>query len=79
MWVHGALRAQDGHELTLTARSRNAVGYLELLNAIDAANSEGELFLITDNLSSHTSQPVREWLATIRASIRSSSRRAPVG
>jgi DDE superfamily endonuclease len=63
VWVYGALRVQDGHELTLTARSRNTAGYLRLLNAIDAANPEGELYLITDNLSSHTSQPIQAWLA----------------
>ena len=50
VWVYGALRVRDGHELTLSARSRNTAGYLQLLNAVDAANPEGELFLIADNL-----------------------------
>jgi hypothetical protein len=62
VWVYGALRVRDGHEITLTARSRNTAGYLRLLNAVDAANPEGELYLIADNLSSHTSQPIQEWL-----------------
>jgi hypothetical protein len=63
VWVYGALRVRDGHELTLSARSRNTAGYLRLLNVIDSANLKGELYLITDNLSSHTSQPIQEWLA----------------
>jgi DDE superfamily endonuclease len=63
VWVYGALRVRDGHELTLTTRSRNTAGYLRLLNAIDTANPKGDLYLITDNLSSHTSQPIQEWLA----------------
>jgi transposase len=62
VWVYGALRVRDGQAITLTARSRNTAGYLRLLNAIDAANPKGELYLITDNLSSHTSYPIREWL-----------------
>ena len=62
VWVYGALRVRDGQEITLTARSRNTAGYLRLLNAIDAANPEGDVYLITDNRSSHTSYPVREWL-----------------
>lgn len=63
VWVYGALRVQDGYELTLTAASRNTQGYLQLLNAIDQANPKGELYLIMDNLSSHTSAPIRLWLA----------------
>jgi len=63
VWVYGALRVQDGQELTLTASARNTAGYLQLLNAIDQANPTGDLYLITDNLSSHISTPVRAWLA----------------
>jgi hypothetical protein len=63
VWVYGALRVSDGHALTLTASSRNTAGYLRLLNAIDQANPKGDLYLISDNLASHTSYPVREWLA----------------
>jgi DDE superfamily endonuclease len=63
VWVYGALRVRDGTELTLTAPSRNTQGYLQLLNAIESANPDGDLYLITDNLSSHTSAPVRAWLA----------------
>jgi hypothetical protein len=60
--VYGALRVRDGHELTLTARSRNTGGYLHLLDAVDQANALGDLYLVTDNLSSHKSPPVLEWL-----------------
>ena len=63
VWVYGALRVRDGHELTVSSRSRNTAGYLCLLDAIDIANPDGELYLITDNLSSHTSWPVVQWLA----------------
>jgi hypothetical protein len=63
VWVYGALRVRDGQALTLTAPSRNTAGYLRLLEAIDYANPSGALCLIMDNLSSHTSGPIRDWLA----------------
>jgi len=63
VWVYGALRPCDGQALTFTAPSRNTAGFLTLLEAIDAANPNGDLYLINDNLSSHTSWPIREWLA----------------
>ncbi len=62
VWVYGALRIRDGQELTLTAPSRNTQGYLQLLTTIDQANPDGDLYLITDNLSSHSSAPIRLWL-----------------
>jgi hypothetical protein len=62
VWVYGALRVRDGQELTLTASSRNTQGYLQLLNAVEQANPDGDLYLIMDNLSSHTSAPIRSWL-----------------
>jgi hypothetical protein len=61
--VFGALRVRDGQTLTQTTASRNTAGYLELLQAIDRANPTGELYLIADNLSSHMSGPIRDWLA----------------
>jgi DDE superfamily endonuclease len=65
--VYGALRVRDGQEVTFTAPSRNTVGYntvgyLKLLTRLEAANPDGELNLISDNLSSHTSGPIQEWL-----------------
>jgi transposase len=63
VWVYGALRVRDGREITLTAPSRNTAGYPRLLRAIDRENPDGEVAVVMDNLSSHTSGPVREWLA----------------
>jgi transposase len=57
------LRVRDGTALTLTTPSRNTAGYLQLLSALAAANPVGCLKIIMDNLSSHTSAPVRAWLA----------------
>jgi hypothetical protein len=36
---------------------------LQLLNTIDQANPHGDLYVIMDNLASHTSAPVRAWLS----------------
>jgi len=63
VWVYGALRVRDGQAITLTTRSRNTAGYLQLLEAIAAANPTGDLYLISDNLSSHKSPPIQAWLA----------------
>jgi transposase len=62
-WIYGALRVRDGQVLTQTAPSRNTTGYLDLLGALDRDNPGGDLYLITDNRSSHTSGPMRDWLA----------------
>ncbi len=63
VWVYGALRVRDGQAVTLTARSRNTAGYRHLLEAVAEANPVGDLYLITDNLASHKSPPIQEWLA----------------
>ncbi len=63
VWVYGALRERDGQAITLTAPSRNTAGYLRLLDALDDANPDGDLYLIADNLSSHKSPPIVDWLA----------------
>ncbi len=62
-WVYGALRVRDGKELTRCAASRNSTNYIALLKDIEADNPAGDLFIITDNLSSHTSAQTRTWLA----------------
>jgi DDE superfamily endonuclease len=62
-WIYGALRVRDGQVRTQTAPARNTAGYLDLLSAIDRDNPDGDLDLITDNRSSHTSGPIRDWLA----------------
>jgi DDE superfamily endonuclease len=62
-WVYGALRPGDGQAVTLTASSRNSAGYQQLLGLVEQANPSGELAVITDNLSSHSSFATRTWLA----------------
>ena len=62
-WVYGALRPGDGQQVTMTAPSRNSIGYQRLLAAVEAANPAGTIVVITDNLSSHTSASTRTWLA----------------
>ncbi len=47
-WVYGALRVGDGHEVTMTAPSRNSIGYQRLLTAVEAANPQGTIMVITD-------------------------------
>ncbi len=61
--VYGALRVGDGQERTLTAPSRNTAGWKRLLQAIERANPTGDLYVISDNLSSHDSRALRAWLA----------------
>ena len=63
VWVYGALRVRDGQAVTLTARSRNTAGYLQLLEAVAEANPQGEVRVITDNLASLKSPPILDWLA----------------
>ena len=63
VWVYGGLRVADGRTVTLTAPSRNSANYQRFLQLVEQANPTGELVVITDNLSSHTSLATREWLA----------------
>lgn len=61
--MDGALRPGDGQAITVTAPSRDSVGYQQLLAAVEAANPTGEIAVITDNLPSHSSFSTRTWLA----------------
>ncbi len=61
-WVYGALRVRDGKELTRCAASRNSKNYITLLADIEAENPTGDIYMITDNLSSHNSLETRTWL-----------------
>ena len=63
VWVYGGQRVRDGPAVTLTTRSRNTAGDLQLLEALAAANPSGDLYLIADNLASHKSAPILAWLA----------------
>lgn len=62
-WIYGARTPTDGRELTMAARSRNSDHYCQFLTQIEQAHPTGTLFIITDNLSSHTSLKTRTWLA----------------
>jgi transposase len=61
-WVFGALRVEDGNSLTFTSRSRNSMNYIKLLNKIERAIPKGIIHVIADNLKTHKSAMVREWL-----------------
>ncbi|MEU6774681.1 IS630 family transposase [Streptomyces sp. NPDC046759] len=61
-WVYGALRVRDGHEVTMTASSRNSAFYQQFLQRVEAANPAGDIYVVTDNLSSHNSLSTRTWL-----------------
>lgn len=61
-WVYGGLRIRDGQEVTFCAPSRNTAGWLRLLQEIARANPRGQIHVVADNLSSHTSGPIRTWL-----------------
>ena len=61
-WVYGALRVRDGQETTLAASSRNSVVYQQLLQLVEHANPFGDIYAVTDNLSSHNSISTRTWL-----------------
>lgn len=63
VWVQGALCVRDGQVLTQTASGRNTTTYRAFLETIDYASPQGDLSLVADNLSSHSSGPIREWLA----------------
>ncbi len=62
VWVFGALRVEDGKSLTFTSRSRNSKGYIKLLEKIERAIPKGLIHVIADNLKTHKSAMVKEWL-----------------
>ena len=62
-WVYGGLRVADGQAVTLTALSRNSANYQRFLALVERTIPDGEIVVVTDNLSSHTSVATREWLA----------------
>jgi DDE superfamily endonuclease len=61
-WVYGGLRIRDGHAVTMCADRRNSLCYQDFLQQLEADNPTGDIVVITDNLSSHTSVSTREWL-----------------
>ena len=48
--------------MTFCAPSRDTAGWLYLLQQIARANPRGQVDIVADDLSSHTSGPVRRWL-----------------
>ena len=63
VWVDGALGEREGQALTQTAPARTTAGDLALRHPLDQALPQGDLYLVTDKLSSHTSGPIRDWLS----------------
>jgi hypothetical protein len=62
VWVYGALRVRNGKALTFCASSRNSKNYIQMLQTIEKANPPGDVYIITDNLSSYNSKATRTWL-----------------
>jgi hypothetical protein len=52
---------RDGKELTRCAAARNSTNYIARLSDIEADNATGDIYIITDNLSSHISAQTRAW------------------
>jgi hypothetical protein len=63
VWGYGALRVRDGKVITRCAASRNSKGSIALLEEIEQANPKGQLYVVADNLASHTSAETNAWLA----------------
>jgi hypothetical protein len=53
---------RDGQVLTFTAPASNTAACRRLLDTLAAANPAGNLYVVTDNLASHKSPPIQEWL-----------------
>jgi hypothetical protein len=50
--------------VVLAGYSQNTNGYLRWLEVVEKANLTGALYLVTENLVSHKSPPILEWLET---------------
>ncbi|WP_406307242.1 transposase [Streptomyces sp. NBC_00885] len=61
-WVYGGLRPTDGQAVTMTPSSRNSVFYQQFLQWLEQAHPDGEIWIVTDNLSSDNSLSTRTWL-----------------
>ncbi|MFJ9753054.1 transposase [Streptomyces chartreusis] len=46
----------------MTASSRNSAFYQQFLQMVETANPAGDIYVVTDNLSSHNSLSTRNWL-----------------
>jgi transposase len=61
-WVYGGRRVASGQEVTMCAPSRNSSCYQRFLQQVAGANPDGQIMIITGNLSSHDSKATRAWL-----------------
>ena len=61
-WIYGGLRIRDGHAVTMCADRRNSLCYQDFLQQLEDDNPTGDIVVITDNLSTHTSMSTRGWL-----------------
>ena len=78
-WVYGALRIGDGQEVTMTAPSRNSIGYQRLLGAVETANPTGTIMVITTTCPATPAPAPARGSSTTPASSTPSSQRAPAG
>jgi hypothetical protein len=62
VWIYGALCVRDGQTVTQTAAAGTTT-YRAFLKTLDHAYPQGDLYLVADNLSSHSSGTIRDWLA----------------
>ena len=68
-WACGGLRIRDGHAVTMCADRRNSLCYQAFLHHIEDDNPTGNMVVVTDDLSSHTSISTHERL-TVHPRIR---------
>src|SRR5262252_8332437 len=61
-WTTAGVLRKPG-SMERCACSRNSTNYITLLEDIEADNPTGDIFIITDNLSSHNSAQTRAWMA----------------
>lgn len=78
-WVYGALLVRDGHQVTMTASSRNSAFYQQFLQKTEAANPTGDIYVVTDSPFRTTACPPAPGWRTTPGSGTSSSLSAPAG
>jgi hypothetical protein len=76
-WVYGGLRVRDGQQITMAASSRNSVFYQQFLQLVEDGNPIGEIWIVTDNLSTTcppttACPPGPGWRTTLGSATRSS-------
>jgi hypothetical protein len=61
-WACGGLRVAGGQTVTMCAPSRDSAHYQRFLQQAQDASPDGQIVIITGNLSSHDSKATRAWL-----------------